>query len=68
MLLATIAVAERELSEAEGELEMAMREIRVALRAEKTTVTTLVEEAFTKLRRAKDRLTELEGQLASSED
>ena len=67
-LLATIAVAERELSEAEGELEKAISEISVAIRAEKTTVTSRIEDAFTKLRGAKKTLSELQGLLASGED
>ena len=60
-----ISVAERELSEAETELDAAIAEIRVALRADKTTVTSVVEDAFTKLRRAKSTLVELEARLSS---
>ncbi len=63
-----ISVAERELSEAEAELDSAIGEIRVALRAEKTTVTATVEDAFAKLRRAKSTLTELEARLISTPD
>ena len=56
------------MSDAEGELDLALGEIRVALRAEKTAITGVVEEAFAKLRRAKSRLIELEARLSSSED
>ena len=61
-----ISVAERELSEAEAELDGAIGEIRVALRADKTTVTAAVEEAFAKLRRARNTVTELEARLVST--
>ncbi len=63
-----ISVAERELSEAEAELDSAIGELRVALRADKTTVTATVEEAFAKLRHAKNTLTELEARLVSIPD
>ena len=65
-LLAMISVAERELSEAEVELDSAIAQIHLAMRAEKTTVTATVEEAFAKLRRAKNTLTELEARLVSA--
>jgi len=61
-----ISEAERELSEAEAGLDSAIGQIRVALRADKTTVTATVEEAFAKLRRAKHTLTELEARLVST--
>jgi hypothetical protein len=67
-LLALISVARQELSDAEGELDKALGEIRVALRAEKTAITGVVEDAFAKLRRAKGRLTELETRVSSSDD
>jgi hypothetical protein len=65
-LLAMISVAERNLSEAETDLDQAIGEIRIALRAEKTAVTSTVEDAFAKLQRAKRILTELEARLSSA--
>jgi hypothetical protein len=67
-LVTMISVAQQELSEAEQELDQALGEIRVALRAEKTAIPSVVEDAFAKLRRAKNRLTELESRLTSSDD
>jgi hypothetical protein len=67
-LLAMISVAQQDLSEAEGELDKALGEIRVALRAEKTAITGVVEDAFVKLRRAKGRLTELKARLSSGDE
>ena len=65
-LLAMIAAAERDLSEAETGLDSAIGQIRVALRAEKTTVTATVEDAFAKLQRAMNTLAELEARLVST--
>ena len=67
-LLAMISLAQRELSEAEGELDKALGEIRVVLRAEKTAIARVVQDAFAKLRGAKSRLTELEARVSSSDD
>lgn len=63
-----ISLAQREVSEAEGELDNVLGEIRVALRAEKTAIASVVEDAFAKLRRAKIRLTELEARLSASDE
>ena len=63
-----ISLAQREVSEAEGELDNVLGEIRVALRAEKTAIAGVVEDAFAKLRRAKSRLTELEARLSASDE
>jgi hypothetical protein len=66
-LLPMISLARQELSEAEDELDKVMGEIRGALRAEKTAITSAVEDAFSRLRRAKGRLAELETRLSSDE-
>jgi hypothetical protein len=66
-LLPMISLARRELSEAEGELDKVMGEIQVALRAEKTAIASVVEDAFLRLRRAKSKLAELETKLSSNE-
>ena len=62
-----ISAAQQELSAAESELERVLGEIRVALRAEKTGVTSAVEDAFAKLRRAKSRLAALQAELSSDQ-
>jgi len=62
-----ISLARRELTEAESELDKVMGEIRNALRAEKTAITSAVEDAFSRLRRAKSKLAELETKLSANE-
>ena len=66
-LLPMISLARQELSEAESDLDKVMAEIRGALRAEKTAITSAVEDAFARLRRAKNKLAELETKLSSNE-
>lgn len=56
------------MSEAETVLDQVVGEIRVELRGEKIGMTTAVEDAFAKLRRAKDRLVDLEARLSSATD
>jgi hypothetical protein len=67
-LLPMISSARQELSEAEGELDKVMGEIRVALRAEKTGIAHVVEDAFARLKSAKGRLAALEAQLSSLDE
>jgi chaperonin cofactor prefoldin len=59
-LLEKISRARSEISTAEGELEDVMRELEVLPRAEKTTVTKTMGDAFEKLRAAKANLIDLE--------
>ena len=66
-LLEKITAAKTELMEAEADLDRCMREIRIAPRAEKTTITAMVEAAFSKLRSARADLVELEA-LANEDD
>ena len=66
-LLSMVSLARQELSEAESELDKVMGEIRVALRAEKTSIASVVEAAFARLRRAKSKLAELETKLSATE-
>jgi hypothetical protein len=61
--LERIAKARSEITFAEGELEAALDEIKVLPRAEKTTVSKVVGDAFDKLRAAKSNLVDLEGAL-----
>ena len=66
--LEKIDVARRELDDADGELARLLQEVRVAPRAEKTTVSRVVEDALGKLRAARAYLSDLERQLASDDE
>ena len=67
-LLEKIAAAKVEMGAAEVDLEKVLREIRVAPRAEKTTMSDVVQKAFVELRSAKARLLELETLVAEEAD
>jgi len=67
-LLAEMEAAERDIGAAEEDLGRMLREIKVAPRAEKTTITEVVERAFTTLRAARARLVRLEEALAAEAD
>lgn len=58
--LTRVTTAKNEMMAAEGELEKALGEIRVAPRAEKTTISAIVEAAFDNLKSARAKLVELE--------
>ncbi|KYF51415.1 hypothetical protein BE08_32235 [Sorangium cellulosum] len=66
-LLEKVTAAKQEIADAESNLERALREIQVAPRADKTTVSEVVQAAFTKLRAARTNLTELEGLVMTDE-
>ncbi|WP_437679136.1 hypothetical protein [Sorangium sp. So ce131] len=66
-LLEKVAAAKRDITEAENDLERVLRDIQVAPRADKTTISKVVEDAFTKLRAVKANLIELEA-LVTTED
>ena len=55
-ILEKISIAKRDISEAEIELERAVGEILVTPRAEKTTITKVVEDALAKVRAARVHL------------
>lgn len=59
-LAAQLAAAKAELQQAEVRLEAAMREVRMAPRAEKTTISTHLEEAFARMRLARKALVAVE--------
>jgi hypothetical protein len=59
-LLEKINASKREMGEAETDLEKVLRELRTAPRAEKTTISKVVEDAFAKLRAARKNLIDLE--------
>ena len=59
LLKAKIEEAEQQLTTAEAEFAAAIRELRAAPRAEKTLTTTIIENAFDKLRLSKAKVSEL---------
>ncbi len=67
LLLSKIDAAKTDVSAAESVLETLLMEMRAVPRAEKTTVSQVVEAAFTKLRSAKADLADLE-KLVSAPD
>lgn len=68
LLLSKIESAKTGLSDAEGDLEKVLREIRIAPRAQKTTISAVVEDAFAKLRAARATLGDLEEIVVKDED
>jgi len=68
LLLQTLGEAKSELAAAESDLERALTEILVAPRAEKVTVSSVVEAAFQKLRAARKRLAEAETLVVAEPD
>ncbi len=58
--LARVTSAKNEMIAAESELEKALGEIRVAPRAEKTTISAIVEAAFENVKSARAKLVQLE--------
>jgi hypothetical protein len=68
-ILAKIAVAKKDMLGAEEDLEKVLREMQVVPRAEKTSISKVVEDAFAKLRAARANLVDLETSLkAEAED
>jgi hypothetical protein len=65
--LTKLDVAKREVGRAEKDIDRLLGEVRVAPRAEKTTVSQVLEDAFAALRAAKTELAELE-RLIKSDD
>ena len=59
-ILAKIKDAKQVITLAEKDVEKVLLDVRVAPRAEKTTITKAVQDAFVKLRAAKTSLIELE--------
>ncbi len=68
LLLNKIESAKREISAAEGELEHVLRDMRVMPRAEKTTISKVLEEAFAKLKAARGDLSDLEELVSGDKD
>jgi hypothetical protein len=63
-LLEEIARANSEIVQAADALQALLHDLEVAPRAEKTTVSCVVSEAFERLRRARARLTQLQELMA----
>jgi hypothetical protein len=61
ILLEKITAAKMDITEAENDLEKLLREMQTAPRADKTTISKVVEDAFSKLRAVKTNLLDLEG-------
>jgi hypothetical protein len=61
ILLEKVAAAKQDITEAENNLGKVLMEIQGAPRADKTTISKVVEDAFTKLRAARLTLVDLEG-------
>jgi hypothetical protein len=68
LLLTKIESAKNEMSAAEDDLEVVLREIKIAPRAQKTTTSVAVEDAFKKLKAARAALGELEKIVAGEDE
>ena len=60
LLVSKIHAAKQEMTEAEADLERLIRELRAKARAEKTSISEILEAAFEKLRRARGNVEALE--------
>jgi hypothetical protein len=60
LLLETLDAAKREIGDAEADLGTVLRGLEGAVRAEKTTISAALEDAFAKLGAARERLVALE--------
>jgi pyridoxal biosynthesis lyase PdxS len=68
LLVEKIGAATSELNEAVAHLEKVIGEIRSAPRAEKTSITIVVKEAFAKLNAARTSLEELKHHVEADDD
>lgn len=67
ILLGKITAAKKDITDAENDLERLLREIQSAPRADKTTISKVVEDAFSKLKAVKTNLLDLEGAIKTDE-
>jgi hypothetical protein len=65
-LLEEIARANSEIVQTADALQALLRDLEIAPRAEKTTVSCVVNEAFERLRRARARLAQLQERMAEN--
>jgi ElaB/YqjD/DUF883 family membrane-anchored ribosome-binding protein len=68
LMLAKIDRAKEDVTQAASELERLMRELSDTPRAEKTTVSRVMEDAFSKLRAARSDLADLENLIKSGSE
>ncbi len=64
-LIRKLEQARRDVTAAEGDLRRLVEELLAAPRAEKTTISAVIDDAFAKLRSARTALGELEGLIAA---
>lgn len=67
-ILATVHSVTTEVSDAANDLDKLLREMRLAPRAEKTTVSKVVEAAFSRLNEARVALAEIERLIKDDDD
>jgi hypothetical protein len=65
LLVSKVQAAKREMTEAEADIKKLLRELRAKARAEKTTISQVLEAAFNKLRSARENVEALEELLAA---
>jgi len=68
LVLEEIRTAKNRVADAESDLARLLSEVQVAPRAEKTTISAVLENAFHKLRDAREHLGKLETLLESNDD
>ena len=68
LILKKIESAQRDIAAAQDELENALRDIQLAPRAEKTTISKVLETAFAKVKAARVNLSDLESDIAGTAD
>jgi hypothetical protein len=68
LVLEEIRVAKNGVADAENDLARLLKEIEVATRAEKTTISEALHNAFQKLRDARDRIEKLETPIRGKDD
>jgi len=68
LVLAKVKLAVTEVADAATDLDKLMSQIAASPRAQKTTVTKVVQEAFSRLKKARDALKEVELILKKEDD
>jgi hypothetical protein len=68
LVVSKVQAAKTELTKAEADIEKLLRELRVKARAEKTTISEVLQTAFNKLRSARRNVEALEEIIATDHD
>jgi hypothetical protein len=68
LLISKVHAAKQEMTEAEADIQRLLRELRAKARAEKTTISEVLETAFNKLRSARGNVEALEELIATKRD